>query len=64
MPVSRLSSEFRRSGFAALMLLEERIKKLVTPPEIRSPQPRERVSKVDHAAAGSEVENTERPGDL
>jgi hypothetical protein len=46
------------------MLLEQRIEKLFAAAEIRSPQPRDRVSKVDHAAAGSEVENTERPGDL
>jgi hypothetical protein len=49
---------------AALMLLEQGIKKLLAPAEIRSPEPRERVSEVDHVAVGSEIENTERPGYL
>jgi hypothetical protein len=39
-------SELGRSGLAtALMLLEQRIEKLFPPPEIRSPEPRERVAR-------------------
>jgi len=44
------------------MLLEQRIEKFFPPAEIRSPEPRERVNQVDHAAARSEVKNTERAG--
>lgn len=52
------------AGFAALMSLEQSIKKLFAPAEIRRPQPRKRVNKVDHAAVGSEIENAQRPGDF
>lgn len=63
--VSRLSSLPRLSGLAAvLMSLEQSNKKLFAPAEIRSPQPSERISKVDHAAVGSQIENTECPCDL
>jgi hypothetical protein len=46
------------------MLLEQRIEKFLPPTEVRSPEPRQRVSEVDHAAACSEVENAQSPGDF
>src|SRR5258708_22929639 len=47
---------------AWLMLLEQGMEELLPPAEIRGPEPRERVSQVDHPAAGSGVKNTERAG--
>jgi len=51
------------SGTATLLMLPEQgIKKFLPPAEIRSPEPRERLSKVDHATARCKVKNAKRPG--
>jgi hypothetical protein len=61
----------RNAAFQLLLLVDGRVSCAIRlasaseyflPTEIWSLEPRDRVSKIDHAAAGSEVENAQRPG--
>jgi hypothetical protein len=65
---SAVLSEFRSSRCTLrptlLMLLEQSIEEFLPPAEIRIPEACERLGHVDHAAIGSEIENSERSGDF